>query len=55
LPSEPTVTHGARVISCTSVSVIDVMMNPGATTWPRASITRRAGRVERDSTATMRL
>ena len=29
-------------------------MNPGATTWPRASITRWAGRVERDSSATMR-
>ena len=29
-------------------------MNPGATTWPRASITRWAGRAERGSTAAMR-
>src|SRR6266508_746395 len=29
-------------------------MNPGATTWPRASIARRAGRVERGSMARMR-
>src|ERR1700752_4826528 len=29
-------------------------MNPGATTWPRPSITRRAGRVERRSIATTR-
>src|SRR5438067_890452 len=29
-------------------------MKPGATTWPRASMMRRAGRAERGSTATMR-